>query len=361
MREQFEKDEIGFKNPDFIWYNFFMEKITIDGPKAPLGFFSSVWKGIEYVNAHPGVIVIPVLLDAFLWFGPHLSIYALVNPIIDSMTYTALSNPANATMIDALKLAAEKFNLFSLLAFIPLVPPSLMSGAPPAQTPLGNPLVLPVANWLLVILLATGLIVLSLLIGSVYWVWAGRATQAAPWNLKDTLGRWARTLLVMLLLCAAFFVVIMVFAIPILFIISLIALVAPGIGAVLSQLVFFLGGGFLFWVILFFMFSMHGTVLYRDGVMAAVWNSINTSRWMYPVSIWIPLLLVLLNFLTSSVWSLAPDNNWAGAVGVLGNAYTSSVVVVASMAYYIDKRRWIEEVRTYLQTRMAGKTPPAAA
>ncbi len=348
------------KNPDLIWYNFFMEKITIDGPKAPIGFLSSVWKGIEYINAHPGVLVIPVILDAFLWFGPHLSVYALVDPVIDSMTFAALSNPANTTMIDALKLAAEKFNLFSLLALIPLVPPSLMSGISPDRTPFGNPLILPVENWLVVILLAAGLIVLSLLIGSVYWVWAGSATQTASWKLKDLLGRWIRTVLMMFLLCMAFLLVILVFMIPVLFLISLVALASPGIGAVLSQLFFFLGGGFLFWVILFFMFSMHGTALYRDGMMAAVWNSINTSRWMYPMSIWIPLLLVLLNFLTSSIWSLAPDNSWAGAVGVLGNAYTSTVVVLASMAYYIDKRRWIEEVRTYLQTRMADKIPPGA-
>ncbi|MBN2085043.1 MAG: hypothetical protein JW748_07435 [Anaerolineales bacterium] len=338
-----------------------MEKITIDGPKTPIGFFSSVWKGIEYVNTHPGVLVIPVLLDAFLWFGPHLSIFTLVNPIIDSMTSSAISNPANVPMIEALKLAAEKFNLFSLLAFIPLVPPSLMSGALPDQTPLGNPLVLPLTNWLVVLLLAAGLIVCSLLIGSVYWVWAGGAARAEPWSWRDALGRWARTILMMFLMCTAFFMLTLVFILPILFIISMIALSAPEIGAILSQLFFFLGGGFVFWLILFFMFSMHGTVLYRDGVTAAVWNSVNTSRWMYPVSIWIPLLLILLNFLTSSIWSLAPDDSWAGAVGVLGNAYTSSVVVVASMAYYIDKRRWIDEVRTYLETRMAGKTPPGAA
>ncbi len=355
-----ETEDIGVKNPDPIWYNFFMEKITVDGPKAPIGFFPSVWKAIEYVNGHPGVLVLPVLLDGFLWFGPHISIGALLAPVIHSMTNAALANPANAAMIDAMKQAADKFNLFSLLAFIPLLPPSVMSGSLADQTPLGSPIVLPISNWMLVIPLAAGLIVISLLIGSAYLVWAGGATQNAAWPLKDALGRWARTVLVIGLLCAAFFILVLVFAIPILFLVSLVALAAPGIGAVLLQMVFFLGGGFLFWVVLFFMFSMHGTVLYRDSVPAAVWNSINTSRWMYPVSIWIPMLLVLLNFLASTIWSLAPLDSWAGAVGVLGNAYTGSVVVVASMAYYIDKRRWIDEMRTYLQTRISGKTPPGA-
>ena len=338
-----------------------MEKIAVDGPKAPIGFLSSIWKGIEYVNSHPGVLVIPVILDSFLWFGPRLSVYALVKPIIDSMSYSLVSNPAGITMIDALQQTAKAFNLFSLLSFLPLFPPSLFAGSPPAQTPLGIPAVLPVPDWWVCILLSAGLILGSLLIGSAYWVWAGGTTQSSPWHLRDSFGRWARTILVLSLLCAAFFVLILIFLIPAAFLLSMIMMLSPGVGSILAQLVFFLGGGFVFWLILFFMFSIHGTVLYRDDVPNAVWNSVNTSRWMYPLSIWIPLLLILMNFLASSVWSLAPADSWTGAVGVVGNAYTSSVAVVASMAYYIDKRRWINEVRIYLQSRMAGKNPPDAA
>jgi hypothetical protein len=338
-----------------------MEKITVDGPKLPIGFLSSLWKGIEFVNARPGVLLLPVLLDFFLWFGPHLSVYTLAKPIIDSMTAAAVSNSMNVSVIDAFQQSLAQYNLFSLLSFIPLFPPSLMAGSTPAQTPLGNPIVVPITNQVECLVLAAGLLLLSLLIGSAFWVWAGGTTQPTPWRFRDSFARWGRTVLVMILLCAAFLVLILAFLLPILFVISMIALVSPDIGAVLSQLFFFLGGAFLFWVILFFMFSMHGTVLFRDGVLAAVGNSINTSRWMYPVSIWLPILLIMLNFLASAVWSLAPDGTWAGAVGVLGNAYTSSVVVVASMAYYIDKRRWISEVRTYLQSRVADKVPPGAA
>lgn len=335
-----------------------MEKIAVDGPKTPIGFLSSLWKGVELVNAHPGVVIFPVILDSFLWFGPRLSMYALIKPIIDSMAYASTASAMNAAMFDTMRLSAEKFNLFSLLAFLPLFPPSLMAGNSPDQTPLGNPIILPVTNWMGAIGLGAGLLLLSIMIGSAYWVFAGGTTQPTPWRIRDSFARWARTVLVVALLFGVFVILILAFSIPMIFIISLIAVASPDSGTFLSQLFFFLGGGFLFWVTLFFMFSMHGTVLFRDGILPAIWNSINTSRWMYPLSIWIPILLIMVNFLSSAVWSLAPDSSWAGAVGVLGNAYTSSVVVIASMAYYIDKRRWISEVRTYLQSRMAGKNPP---
>jgi hypothetical protein len=150
------------------------------------------------------------------------------------------------------------------------------------------------------------------------------------------------------------------FYIPTLLVVSQVARADPSAAEYLLRTVNFLGGIFLFWIVLFFMFSMHGTVLFRDDLLPAIWNSVNTSRWMYPLSIWIPILLVMVYFLSSAVWSLAPDDSWAGAVGVLGNAYTSSVVVVASMAYYVDKRRWITEVQAYLKARWAEKNPPGA-
>jgi hypothetical protein len=338
-----------------------MEKIAIDGPKPPIGFLSSVWKGIEYVNAHPGVLAIPVLLDSFLWFGPHLSVYSLVKPAIDSMASTLASNPEGGSMVDVIYQVAKTFNLFSLLSFLPLFPPSLMAGAAVEGTPLGNPVVLTVPDWLAGVGLAAGLILCSLLIGSAFWVWAGSATRDSAWGLRDSFRRWTRAVLMIFILCAGCFLLFLVIAVPLAVLISLIAVLSPGVGAVISQVFVFLSGGLIFWVVLFFMFSMHGTILFSDDVPHAVWNSINTSRWMYPVSIWIPLLLILLNFLASSIWSLAPSDSWSGVVGIVGNAYTSSVVVVASMAYYSDKRRWIGEVRDYLQSRMAGSPPTGAA
>jgi hypothetical protein len=255
----------------------------------------------------------------------------------------------------------DAFNLFSLISFIPLFPPSLMADIAPLLNPLGAPAVLPVAGWLEFLLLLGGLPLLSLVFGSAYWVLAGRAVGKGAWTVRECLTRWIRTVAVAVLLGLSFFFVIFAFGIPILFVIWLIAGVSPQIGAILGQAFVILGGSFLFWLVLFVMFSVHGTILFGDGILSAVGNSVNTSRWLYPLSIWIPILLIMLYFLSSSIWSLAPVGDWTGALGILGNAYTGSVVVAASMVYYIDKRRWINEVKEYLQTRMAEKIPPPAA
>lgn len=335
-----------------------MDKITVDGPKMPIGFLASLWKGIEYVNAHPGILIFPVLLDAFLWFGPHLTIVNVMRTVFDWMASQAAADPNALTIITAAVQSLEKFNLFSLLSFIPLYPPSVLAATSPFQTPLGNPIVVPIGNGYLFLILLAGLPFISLLFGSVYWVFIGRAVKNGHWSIRDYLARWIRTVAVVVLLCVSFLVVILAFGFPILFLIWMIAGISPDIGGILAQAFIILGRSLVFWLVLFVMFSVHGTILFGDGVLGAIWNSLNTSRWLYPLSIWIPLLLIMLYFVSSSIWSLAPADNWAGAIGILGNAYTGSVVVSASMAYYIDKRRWIDEVKTYLQSRMAETLPP---
>jgi len=338
-----------------------MEKIAIDGPRPPIGFLSSVWKGIEFVNGHPWIMVVPVFVDAFLWFGPHLSMVSLLNPVLASLNSALATSQLNPAAMDTLRQVVGKYNLFSLLSIIPLFPPSLMAGTAPGQTPLGNPVVVPVANWWVCLAMAPVLIALSIGIGSTYWLLAGKAAQPGKWTPRDWFGRWTRAVIVMALLGGSFLILTLAIAVPVLFIISMVGLISVDAAAILSQLFFFLGGGFLFWVFLFFMFSIHGVILCRDGILQSIRNSVITSRWLYPLSIWIPILLILLQYLASTVWALAGDANWTGAVGILGNAYTSSVVVAGSMAYYIDKRRWITEIQSFLQSRGAIKTPPTGA
>jgi hypothetical protein len=338
-----------------------MEKIAVDGPKMPIGFLSSLWKGIEHVNAHPGVLILPVVLDLFLWFGPHLSVFTLIQPVIDAQSSALASQPDGQAFIDGLTEQGERFNLFSMLAAAPLFPPSLMAGVNPRNTPLGSPAVVSVTQLPAGLVLAGGFFLLSLLLGSAYWVLVGRVIQGKPWTFRDSLGRWVRTAAVMILAAVSLAVLVLVAFIPAAMVLYFLNLLSPTMSLILGQFFLFLVGSLVFWAFFFLMFSIHGVILYRDDIPAAVSNSVSTSRWLYPVSIWIPILLVALYILTMRVWMLASEGSWTGAMGILGSAYTNSVIVAASMAYYVDKRRWIAEVRTYLQSRGAGTLPPTGA
>lgn len=336
-----------------------MEKTATEAPKMPIGFRQSLWKGIEEVNAHPGVIIIPVLLDFFLWLGPRLSITALTDSAIQSMQSLLAAGQMDVAAVEPIREMLKNFNLFSLLSRIPLFPPSLMADHSPSQSPLGSFAIIPLTNWPDFFLVSLALFLGCLAIGSVYWVLAGQAVQKKPWSIRDFLRRWFRAFFISGTLAISFIILVIVIFYLVSFIIGIVSLFAPAFSGIFLGISFYLGGGLFFWLILFFSFSIHGAILYDDGVVQSIRNSVITSRWLYPLAMWTPILFFTVFILCNIIWSLASTSTWVGTLGVVGSAYTNSVVVIASIMYYIDKRRWISEMRSFLLSRQ-GVQPPIA-
>ena len=48
----------------------------------PPGVMGSLRAGFDAVSSHIGLILLPVVLDLFLWLGPRLSVERLVNPLL---------------------------------------------------------------------------------------------------------------------------------------------------------------------------------------------------------------------------------------------------------------------------------------
>jgi hypothetical protein len=334
-----------------------MEKTAAEAPKPPVGFRQAVWKGIETVNTHPELIAIPVLLDFFLWLGPRLSIVSLGDSVIQSMQGILTAGQVDSSMIDPLRETLKNLNLFSLLSSIPLFPPSLMAGNLPAASPLGNFIVIPLTNWLDFSVVSLALLLGGLVIGSIYWVQAGKIVQEKPWGMRDFLQRWFRTFAISGALAVSFFILVILIFYAVSFVVGVINLFSPAVAGYTLTMFFFLGGGMLFWIVLFFLFSIHGAILCDDGMIQSIGNSIVTSRWLYPLSIWTPILLIAMFYVCNVIWSLASTDTWVGTLGIVGSAYTNSVVATASLLYYIDKRRWISEMRSFLLARRNVQPP----
>jgi hypothetical protein len=338
-----------------------MLKTGIETPKAPIGFLRSLWKGVEAVNAHLWLLLIPVGLDAFLWLGPRLSIAGLAYPWLAMLESTLRSAQNDTSFLIPLRQILADFNLFKLLSNLPLFPPSLMVDYMPTQSPLGAPVIYPVQDSLTALGLTLALVLASLFLGSGYWVMAGAALSGRSIRARDLFLRWLRTvaavfLLLILSVCilvGGFFLSLMVS--------SLIGIFWVEGSIFLMQLFLFAFFGLLFWLVLFVVFTPHGIILHQDGILRAVWNSVETSRWIYPLSMWIPILYLILNMLLLGIWSLPAQTDWLCALGVLGNAYTGSVLVMASLIYYQDKRRWIDEVRILIQSHKAESLPPTTS
>ncbi len=60
--------------------------LTARREAPPTGVIETLSAGYAAVNRQPWVLVLPVLLNLFLWLGPHVSYSPLVGPVVTDAT-----------------------------------------------------------------------------------------------------------------------------------------------------------------------------------------------------------------------------------------------------------------------------------
>ena len=130
----------------------------------PPGIWRTIAAGFDLTTKHLWLLILPVLVDAFLWLGPRLS----SRPIIEQMLGLLPQDAALQDITEQLLALAPRTNLFTSLSVPFIGIPVLMLGATPENTPLpvqvtelANPLV-----WLGLFLLFT---IVGVLITAVYY------------------------------------------------------------------------------------------------------------------------------------------------------------------------------------------------
>ncbi len=319
-------------------------------PSLPIGVLRSLWRGTELVSNRPALLLIPILLDLILWLAPHVGVSSLVNPVMrflsESQGVASLSAEETQTALATLAGLAQHINLLAVLAFFPLFPPSVMATRLPLLTPWGQAPLIQVGNPLgyLGLILLLGLT--GMMLGSAFWSLVARAL-ATPRGAGFDIREWLRVARNVILLAVGAGLGALIVGVPITFGVGLVGVTS----VLLGQILLVLMGGLVLWVLMFFVFSLHGVVLNRELIMRAMGKSAEVVRWSYPSTLSLVLLSALVIMGTNAVWTLPPESSWVGVVGVLGNAYTSTALVAASLVYYQDRRRWVEELRRYLEAR----------
>ena len=108
-----------------------------ENPTTLPGVFSTLAAGFELSTRYLWLMLVPALLDLFLWIGPRLSF----RPLLESL---ATQLPPQAMPLDLAPLLdtyAARLNHFSYLSVPLLGVPALMTGLTPEKTPI-QPLIL---------------------------------------------------------------------------------------------------------------------------------------------------------------------------------------------------------------------------
>jgi hypothetical protein len=301
-------------------------------PTAP-GIVRAITTAFDRLAARPYLIIPALALDLFLWLGPRLNLAALFNALVAALVPPTSASPELAEQVSLAKEMltgfGANFNLFSALSTFPIGVPSLMASTMPSTSPLGDPQSLSLANPVAILLTWTALTLVGLAMASLYH--SAVARTAAPRTPgTQPLALWLRVVAMALAAYLGIGVVLLIS----LALASAVTLITPFLGTGIA----FLGFTFLFWMAVYLIFTPHGLVGYRMGLWTAMRESVRVVRRDFFPVVGLLSALVLLSMGADLVWQLPPADSWFALLAVLGHAFISAMLLMATYVFYVGRR-----------------------
>ncbi|MBT3337452.1 MAG: hypothetical protein HN855_00250 [Anaerolineae bacterium] len=321
----------------------------------PPGVISSLKSGFDITANHISIILLPILLDIFLWFGPHLRIDNLMRDWV--VQFNLLSSESIVPASEAQRF--EQFqdllnealtldiNLFSFLRTFPIGISSLMKGFIPGQTPLGTPPSFQAESVFMIFLWFGGLTLVGWLLGSIYFTWVAKVSiQDEDQNLL-----WAgKTVLHAMLLSLIWSAALFMMGMPL----AIMFMVFAQINPILAQAALIFLALFAMWIIVPFFFSAHGIFTKRENVIRSIISSFHLSRFTLPTSSFFVLGVLLLSQGFNSLWLVPSDSSWMLLISIFGHAFITTSLLAASFIYYRDMNIWLETLLKKIDSKVTS-------
>ena len=312
--------------------------------------------GFDVVARNPYLILIPFILDLFLWLGPRLSLAPIFDVMQSFIRDWVVAGVTDADISEAYALSVQVlyelsagYNLFVVLHPAPLLGvPSLMTSQLTVDRPFGMRPDITISSLLLMLPLAIILVVVGLALTAFYLKWLGQRVIAeteselsgprSAWNL------WGQFLLLSLLLL----VVLGGFGMGVMFLASFVGLFSMP----LAWLAIILASSFGLFIVVHLMFTIPGIVQLRRGLFQAIKESLLLTRAdFFNVTLLLMLIFVIsrgLNF----VWTLPSFDSWSTVIGLAGHAFVSTALTATLFIFYQERLKYLE----ILQQIRAAKT-----
>ena len=334
-----------------------MNRQKLEEFPPPPGVIGSLRAGFDAVSKHVALILLPVVLDVFLWLGPRLSVGGLVNPF-----FRLMFDEARKTLTSSAELkrftdfqsgfgeVIERFNLLSLLGKLQTFPigiSSLLAQTMPVKTPLGSQDVLQVASVPGLIGLMFLLILIGWVAGGLYFRWvSGTALGDAKQEAEIS---FTRAIIQTLILSVIWFIALMMVLIPVMFVLTILTFLSPA----LASGAFFVMLILSFWLIVPLFFTPHGIFVRKQNAFYSIFTSLRMARFTLPTSGLFVLSVLLLTTGLNYLWSVPPDDSWMMLVGIAGHAFITTALLAASFVYYRDMNVWLQTVFEQLQQKQS--------
>ena len=303
------------------------------------------------VASHVTAILLPLLLNLFLWLGPRLRINALFDSVKDNMILIWQTGGVSAAdiqrLMDGYNRTVPMINLFWLLRTIPIGISSLLFPETASQTPLGDSAILQVS--------AVSLFGWMFLLTLIGWVGGGLYFRSVSWLIttdkEDQPISVSRAIIQTILISLFWGILTMVIAVPIFLVLAVVLQFSPFVA---NLLVLFVSLASM-WVIVPLFFWPHGVFVRKQNVITSIISSVQMARFTLPTSSMFVLAVFLLSFGLNFLWSIPPKNSWMTIIGILGHSFVTTALLAGSFIYYRDMNIWLQSVIEKLRPNTATK------
>lgn len=311
----------------------------------PPSLMAALRGGFDAITNNILLILFPVALDLFLWFGPRLSLRQLIQTTMERLAALySLQDPGAVELMQANQeiwmLMAERFNLFVTLRSYPVGVFSLMASRLPLEAPVRMAPVWEITNLGAVVLAWLAISILGLVAASIYFSLVSQAALTGQADWRETLPGWRRAFTQVVYLAIFWLVLMLLLSLPGGLLISVFLLGGGPLG-LCAGLLF---GGLLVALIIPLLFSPHGIFVYRQSMFASLKKSVGLTRLTLPGTSLFFLLAVMISEGLDVLWRVPPEASWFSLIGVFGHAFVTTGLLAASFIYYREADRWVQSL-----------------
>lgn len=312
----------------------------------------SISEGYAAINRRPWLVLVPLLLNLYLWFGAQVS----MAPLITSITNTLKGlNPAAASQ-EELQLVYDQFlatggvdlrQQLAVLNYIPTLRLYVVGGADAGAGVPAIPEVLQLINTqrtdtiqiasvggaLLAFLIIN---VVALVLSAIFLGQVGAAVRR-DWSPVVGLRRATKIGLALLGALAIILGVGLALGLPLLFFITLLLYLNQTLGVLALILVYWIA----VWVSIYIGFTAEAIVISGLGPLRAIYTSFNVVRRNIWGTLGFLALTLIIRLGSGVIWHALVNNTAGALVAIVASAYIGSGLLAARMAFYRERlRRW---------------------
>jgi len=321
----------------------------VETEEKPLGVIESLQRGFTFLNHHLWLLLLPIVLDVFLWLGPRLSVSTLVNRFVDTFFNQPDLPQEFAANFDiaaeSLKSLGANYNLLSLLAGPLTGLPSLFARLDfcSLSSPHGG--IIDLTSWQMLVMWLLILIPVGILIGSFWLTHVVFSLRRERFLSQAFFSRWGWVWLNTNLYFIVLFVAIVLFSLFVGAIGAFLMLLFGTIGAALFSVLWVLFIGFSIWLSIGLYFVVTAVSLDGVNLASAVWRSLNVVGRNAISTLGFLILVLLLMEGFSRIWMQLSAQTWGVVLSIIGNAYLGAAIVAASFQFYQSRYHFWQKTR----------------